>query len=74
MNAEDSIYNMFSEIHQDLKYVLDKYNNSKLSKTDNDKLQQIVKQIQKLRIEINKTLEMQRKNKKQQNLRQYFSN
>ena len=74
MNAEDSIYNMFSEIHQDLKYVLDKYNNSKLSKTDNAKLQQIVKQIQKLRIEINKTLEMQRKNKKQQNLRQYFSN
>tara|TARA_Y100000114_G_scaffold82616_1_gene76275 strand:- start:6 stop:230 length:225 start_codon:yes stop_codon:yes gene_type:complete len=74
MNAEDSIYNMFSEIHQDLKYVLDKYNNSKLSKTDNAKLQQIVKQIQDLRIKINKTLEMQRKNKKQQNLRQYFSN
>ena len=74
MNAEDSIYHMFNEIHQDLKYVLDKYNNSKLSKTDNAKLQQIVKQIQKLRIEISKTLEAQRKNKKQQNLSQYFNN
>ena len=74
MNTEDNIYNMFNEIHQDLKYVLDKYNNSKLSKTDNAKLQQIVKQIQQLRMEINRLLDKQRQSKEQQNLSQYFNN
>ena len=74
MNSQDNVYNLFNEIHQDLKYVLDKYNNSKLSKTDNAKLQQIVKQIQQLRMEINRLLDKQRQSKQQQNLSQYFNN
>jgi hypothetical protein len=74
MTSQDNIYNLFNEIHQDLKYILDKYNSSKLSKTDNAKLQQIVKQLQLLRIEINRTLDTQRQSKEQQNLSQYFNN
>ena len=74
MNSQDNVYNLFNEIHQDLKYVLDKYNNSKISKTDNAKLQQIVKQIQQLRMEINRLLDKQRQSKQQQNLSQYFNN
>lgn len=74
MNSQNNVYNLFNEIHQDLKYVLDKYNNSKLSKTDNAKLQQIVKQIQQLRMEINRLLDKQRQSKQQQNLSQYFNN
>jgi len=74
MNDEDNVYNLFNEIHQDLKYVLDKYNNSKLSKTDNAKLQKIVGQIQQLRMEINRLLDKQQQSKQQQNLSQYFNN
>ena len=74
MTSQDNIYNLFNEIHQDLKYILDKYNSSKLSKTDNAKLQQIVKQLQQLRIEINRVLNTQQQSKEQQNLSQYFNN